>query len=110
KMLKEKYGTLTILINQSSSHEELGKRLLEFKGVGPKMAKKLARILFKDASSRRLEIIKTKDSEKIVALIIETAITISKMPKPFMMLFYHKLLRVACAQNRYDAEGAASAF
>jgi len=36
KMLKEKYGTLTILINQSSSHEELGKRLLEFKGVGPK--------------------------------------------------------------------------
>jgi len=36
KMLKEKYGTLTILINQSSSHKELGKRLLEFKGVGPK--------------------------------------------------------------------------
>jgi len=37
KMLKEKYGTLTILINQSSSHKELGKRLLEFKGVGPKI-------------------------------------------------------------------------
>ena len=36
KMLKEKYGTLTILINQSSSHKELEKRLLEFKGVGPK--------------------------------------------------------------------------
>src|SRR3989337_376294 len=40
KMLKEKYGTLTILINQSSSHEELGKRLLEFKGVGPKTLEK----------------------------------------------------------------------
>jgi len=37
KMLKEKYGTLTILINQSSSHKELEKRLLEFKGVGPKI-------------------------------------------------------------------------
>src|SRR3989304_1571939 len=37
RMLKEKYGTLTILINQSSSHKELGKRLLEFKGVGPKI-------------------------------------------------------------------------
>ncbi len=36
RMLKEKYVTLTILINQSSSHKELEKRLLEFKGVGPK--------------------------------------------------------------------------
>ncbi len=36
RMLKEKYGTLTTLINQSSSRKNLEKRLLEFKGVGPK--------------------------------------------------------------------------
>lgn len=36
RMLKEKYGTITSLINQSSSRKDLGKRLLEFKGVGPK--------------------------------------------------------------------------
>jgi len=37
-MLKEKYGTITILIHQSGSRKELEKRLLEFKGVGPKTA------------------------------------------------------------------------
>jgi len=36
RMLKEKYGTITNLINQSSSRKDLEKRLLEFKGVGPK--------------------------------------------------------------------------
>lgn len=38
RMLKEKYGTLSAMINQSSSRKELEKRLLEFKGVGPKTA------------------------------------------------------------------------
>jgi len=38
RMLKEKYGTITILIHQSGSRKELEKRLLEFKGVGPKTA------------------------------------------------------------------------
>ncbi len=38
RMLKEKYGTITTLINQSVSRKELEKRLLEFKGVGPKTA------------------------------------------------------------------------
>lgn len=38
RMLKEKYGTLSIMINQSSSRKELEKRLMEFKGVGPKTA------------------------------------------------------------------------
>ena len=36
RMLKEKYGTLTTLINQSSNRKDLEKRLLEFKGIGPK--------------------------------------------------------------------------
>ncbi len=36
RMLKEKYGTLTTLISQSRSRKDLEKRLLEFKGVGPK--------------------------------------------------------------------------
>ena len=36
RMLKEKYGTLTALINQSRSRKDLEERLLEFKGVGPK--------------------------------------------------------------------------
>src|SRR3972149_4691319 len=36
RMLKEKYGTLTALISQSSNRKDLEKRLLEFKGVGPK--------------------------------------------------------------------------
>lgn len=36
RMLKEKYGTLTALLNQASSRKDLEKRLLEFKGVGPK--------------------------------------------------------------------------
>lgn len=35
-MLKEKYGTITALISQSSSRKDLEKRLLEFKGVGAK--------------------------------------------------------------------------
>ena len=38
KMLKEKYGTITTLINQSGSSKELEQRLMEFKGVGPKTA------------------------------------------------------------------------
>jgi len=38
RMLKEKYGTITTLIRQSGSRKELEKRLLEFKGVGPKTA------------------------------------------------------------------------
>lgn len=38
RMLKEKYGTITTLIHQSGSRKELEKRLLEFKGVGPKTA------------------------------------------------------------------------
>jgi endonuclease III len=36
RMLKEKYGTITALINQSRNRKDFGKRLLEFKGVGPK--------------------------------------------------------------------------
>ena len=36
KMLKEKYGTITALINQSRNRKDFEKRLLEFKGVGPK--------------------------------------------------------------------------
>lgn len=36
RMLKEKYGTITALINQSRGRKEIEKRLLEFKGVGPK--------------------------------------------------------------------------
>ena len=36
RMLKEKYGTITALISQSRNRKELEKRLLEFKGVGPK--------------------------------------------------------------------------
>lgn len=38
RMLKEKFGTITTMINQSSSRKELEKRLMEFKGVGPKTA------------------------------------------------------------------------
>ena len=38
RMLQEKYGTLSMMINQSSSRKELEKRLMEFKGVGPKTA------------------------------------------------------------------------
>lgn len=48
----------------------------------PSSAMKLALILFKDSDSKRLATIETKDSEKIVALMIETAITISKRPNP----------------------------
>ena len=36
RMLKEKYGTITAMISQSRNRKELEKRLLEFKGVGPK--------------------------------------------------------------------------
>ncbi len=38
RMLKEKYGTLTALINQSRNRKDLEKKLLEFKGIGPKTA------------------------------------------------------------------------
>jgi len=36
KTLKEKYGTLTNLLKQSQTIDELSSRLQEFKGVGPK--------------------------------------------------------------------------
>lgn len=36
KTLKEKYGTLTDLLKQSQSIDELSSRLQEFKGIGPK--------------------------------------------------------------------------
>jgi endonuclease III len=36
KDLKEKYGTLTHLLRQSHSNDELSARLQEFKGIGPK--------------------------------------------------------------------------
>jgi endonuclease III len=36
KSLKEKYGTLTNLLNQAQTIDELSSRLQEFKGVGPK--------------------------------------------------------------------------
>ena len=38
KSLKERYGTLTSLIHQSRSPEELSSRLQQFKGIGPKTA------------------------------------------------------------------------
>ncbi len=47
RMLKEKYGTISTLINQSGSRKELEKRLLEFKGVGPKTAEIFMRDLKK---------------------------------------------------------------
>lgn len=36
KALKEKYGTLTALLKQCKTIEEVSSRLQEFKGVGPK--------------------------------------------------------------------------
>lgn len=33
--LKEKYGSVGSLINQSKSYSDLAKRLMEFKGIGP---------------------------------------------------------------------------
>ena len=53
----------------------------------PSSVMKLALILSSDIVSSLLAIKKTKDSEKIVALIIETAMTISKMPNPRMLSF-----------------------
>ncbi len=38
KALKEKYGTLTHLLQQSQSIDDLSARLQEFKGIGPKTA------------------------------------------------------------------------
>ena len=38
KALKEKYGTLTNLLKQAQTIDELSSRLQEFKGVGPKTA------------------------------------------------------------------------
>lgn len=38
KALKEQYGSLTHLLRQSQSIEELSSRLQEFKGIGPKTA------------------------------------------------------------------------
>ena len=36
KALKEKYGTITHLLKQSQSIDDLSSRLQEFKGIGPK--------------------------------------------------------------------------
>ena len=36
KALKEKYGTITNLLKQSKTIDELSSRLQEFKGIGPK--------------------------------------------------------------------------
>ncbi|HLH60700.1 MAG TPA: hypothetical protein VKV20_03375 [Ktedonobacteraceae bacterium] len=36
KALKEKYGTITHLLQQSESLDDLSSRLQEFKGIGPK--------------------------------------------------------------------------
>jgi endonuclease III len=38
KALKERYGSLTNLLKQSQSIDELSSRLQEFKGIGPKTA------------------------------------------------------------------------
>src|SRR5437764_9484285 len=38
KVLKEKYGTITNLLKQSQSIDELSSRLQEFKGIGQKTA------------------------------------------------------------------------
>jgi endonuclease III len=38
KALKEKYGSLTHLLQQSQSIDDLSSRLQEFKGIGPKTA------------------------------------------------------------------------
>jgi endonuclease III len=38
KALKEKYGTITNLLKQVQSIDELSSRLQEFKGIGPKTA------------------------------------------------------------------------
>ena len=38
KALKEKYGTLTNLLKQAQTIDELSSRLQEFKGIGPKTA------------------------------------------------------------------------
>jgi len=35
KELKEKYGTLTNLLNQAKNQKDLERKLLEFKGIGP---------------------------------------------------------------------------
>ena len=35
KEMKEKYGTLTNLLNQAKDQKDLEKKLLEFKGIGP---------------------------------------------------------------------------
>lgn len=55
KTLKEKYGTLTDLLKQSHSIDELTSRLEEFKGIGPKTAEIFLRDIAPIFSSNKTE-------------------------------------------------------
>jgi endonuclease III len=55
KTLKEKYGTLTDLLKQSHSIDELTSRLEEFKGIGPKTAEIFLRDIAPIFSSNKAE-------------------------------------------------------
>jgi endonuclease III len=55
KTLKEKYGTLTDLMKQSHSIDELSSRLQEFKGIGPKTAEIFLRDIAPIFSSNKTE-------------------------------------------------------
>jgi endonuclease III len=55
KTLKEKYGTLTALLKQSHSIDELTSRLEEFKGIGPKTAEIFLRDIVPIFSSNKTE-------------------------------------------------------
>lgn len=55
KTLKEKYGTLTDLLKQSHSIDELSSRLEEFKGIGPKTTEIFLRDIAPIFSSNKTE-------------------------------------------------------
>lgn len=55
KTLKEKYGTLTDLLKQSHSIDELSSRLEEFKGIGPKTTEIFLRDIAPIFSSSKTE-------------------------------------------------------
>ena len=55
KTLKEKYGTLTDLLKQSHSINELSSRLEEFKGIGPKTTEIFLRDVAPIFSSNKTE-------------------------------------------------------
>jgi endonuclease III len=55
KTLKEKYGTLTDLLKQSHSIDELSSRLEEFKGIGPKTTEIFLRDVAPIFSSNKTE-------------------------------------------------------